>query len=65
MLKFLCTLASKSGCFALQGKRVYITPHIKPNKEVVASLVTAVHGQVCLFIYACHSTAAIDLWFQY
>ncbi|MCI26101.1 PAX-interacting protein 1, partial [Trifolium medium] len=40
------TLASKSGCFALQGKRVYITPHIKPNKEVVASLVTAVHGQI-------------------
>ncbi|XP_024625847.1 uncharacterized protein [Medicago truncatula] len=30
----------------LKGKRVYITPHIKPNKEVVASLVTAVHGQL-------------------
>ncbi|KAL2660866.1 hypothetical protein AAZV13_03G168100 [Glycine max] len=30
----------------LKGKRVYITPHIKPDKEVVASLVTAVHAQV-------------------
>lgn len=30
----------------LKGKRVYLTPHIKPDKEVVASLVTAVHGQV-------------------
>ncbi|ESW35043.1 hypothetical protein PHAVU_001G201700 [Phaseolus vulgaris] len=30
----------------LKGKRVYITPHIKPDKEVIASLVTAVHGQV-------------------
>ncbi|XP_012569505.1 uncharacterized protein [Cicer arietinum] len=30
----------------LKGKRVYITPHIKPDKEVVAGLVTAVHGQL-------------------
>ncbi|GAU17604.1 hypothetical protein TSUD_341480 [Trifolium subterraneum] len=30
----------------LKGKRVYITPNIKPNKEVVTSLVTAVHGQL-------------------
>ncbi|CAJ1880122.1 unnamed protein product [Sphenostylis stenocarpa] len=30
----------------LKGKRVYITPHIKPDKEVIASLVAAVHGQV-------------------
>ncbi|CAL5194403.1 unnamed protein product [Lathyrus oleraceus] len=30
----------------LKDKRVYITPHIKPNKEVVASLVTAVQGQL-------------------
>ncbi|KAK7284702.1 hypothetical protein RJT34_19453 [Clitoria ternatea] len=30
----------------LKGKRVYITPHTKPDKEVVASLVTAVQGQV-------------------
>ncbi|XP_057439001.1 uncharacterized protein LOC130730881 [Lotus japonicus] len=30
----------------LKGRRVYITPHIKPDKEMVTSLVTAVHGQV-------------------
>ncbi|KAK7259451.1 hypothetical protein RIF29_25059 [Crotalaria pallida] len=30
----------------LKGKRVYITPHIKPDKEVVTSLVTTAHGQV-------------------
>ncbi|CAK8544252.1 unnamed protein product [Lathyrus sativus] len=30
----------------LKDKRVHITPHIKPNKEVVASLVTAVQGQL-------------------
>ncbi|KAG5084071.1 hypothetical protein JHK84_054109 [Glycine max] len=30
----------------LKGKRVYITPHIKPDKEVLVSLVTDVHGQV-------------------
>ncbi|XP_022635035.1 uncharacterized protein LOC106756957 isoform X2 [Vigna radiata var. radiata] len=30
----------------LKGKRVYITPHVKPDKELIASLVTAVHGQV-------------------
>ncbi|KAK7396834.1 hypothetical protein VNO78_17994 [Psophocarpus tetragonolobus] len=30
----------------LKGKRVYITPHIKPDKELLASLVTIVHGQV-------------------
>ncbi|XP_058742640.1 uncharacterized protein LOC131615168 [Vicia villosa] len=30
----------------LKDKRVYVTPHVKPNKEVVASLVTAVHGQL-------------------
>ncbi|KAJ1390707.1 BRCT domain [Sesbania bispinosa] len=30
----------------LKGRRVYITPHIKPDKEVVSSLVTTVHGQV-------------------
>lgn len=41
-----CTLTSKTSCLSLQDKRVYITPHVKPNKEVVASLVTAVHGQV-------------------
>ncbi|XP_020212878.1 uncharacterized protein LOC109797300 isoform X2 [Cajanus cajan] len=30
----------------LKGKKVYITPHSKPDKDVIASLVTAVHGQV-------------------
>ncbi|CAL0302464.1 unnamed protein product [Lupinus luteus] len=30
----------------LKGKQVYITPHVKPNKEVLTSLVTTVHGQV-------------------
>ncbi|KAK7337382.1 hypothetical protein VNO77_17952 [Canavalia gladiata] len=30
----------------LKGKRVFITPHVKPDKEVIASLVAAVHGQV-------------------
>ncbi|OIV95387.1 hypothetical protein TanjilG_06256 [Lupinus angustifolius] len=30
----------------LKGKRVYITPHVKPDKEVLTSLVTTVHGQV-------------------
>ncbi|KAL2345364.1 hypothetical protein Fmac_006649 [Flemingia macrophylla] len=30
----------------LKGKTVYITPHVKPDKEVIASLVTAVQGQV-------------------
>ncbi|MED6155270.1 hypothetical protein PIB30_003453 [Stylosanthes scabra] len=30
----------------LKGKRVYITPHVKPDKKVVATLVTAVQGQV-------------------
>ncbi|KAL4370513.1 hypothetical protein HN51_015017 [Arachis hypogaea] len=30
----------------LKGKRVYITPQVKPDKKVVATLVTAVQGQV-------------------
>ncbi|KAL5060481.1 hypothetical protein RYX36_032085 [Vicia faba] len=30
----------------LKDISVYVTPHVKPNKEVVASLVTAVHGQL-------------------
>ena len=55
----------QSGCLPLQGKRVYITPHIKPDKEVLVSLVTDVHGQVYIFTYACHSTSAADLWLQY
>ncbi|PIA44587.1 hypothetical protein AQUCO_01700290v1 [Aquilegia coerulea] len=29
----------------LEGKRVFITPSIKPSKELIASLVRAVHGQ--------------------
>ncbi|KAJ4968999.1 hypothetical protein NE237_015700 [Protea cynaroides] len=29
----------------LQGKQVFITPNVKPGKEVIASLVKAVHGQ--------------------
>ncbi|OVA04379.1 BRCT domain [Macleaya cordata] len=29
----------------LEGQRVFITPNVKPVKEVVASLVKAVHGQ--------------------
>ncbi|KAJ4722267.1 BRCT domain-containing DNA repair protein, putative isoform 1 [Melia azedarach] len=29
----------------LQGRRVFITPNIKPNKETISSLVKAVHGQ--------------------
>lgn len=31
----------------VQGRRVFITPNIKPNKETISSLVKAVHGQVC------------------
>ncbi|KAE9593857.1 putative BRCT domain-containing protein [Lupinus albus] len=30
----------------LMGKQVYITPHVKPDKEVLTSLITTVHGQV-------------------
>ncbi|KAK4281097.1 hypothetical protein QN277_012630 [Acacia crassicarpa] len=30
----------------LQGKSVFITPHIKPDKKVITSLVTAAHGQL-------------------
>lgn len=32
---------------------------------MVTSLVTAVHGQVCRFTYACHSTTVANLWLQY
>ncbi|XP_010244658.1 PREDICTED: uncharacterized protein LOC104588427 isoform X2 [Nelumbo nucifera] len=34
----------------LQGKRVFVTPNIKPSKEVVASLVRAVQGQKVSFL---------------
>lgn len=30
----------------LKGKRVLVTPHIKPDKEMIVYLVKAVHGQV-------------------
>ncbi|KAI4349595.1 hypothetical protein L6164_010162 [Bauhinia variegata] len=30
----------------LKGKKVFITPHVKPDKKVMTTLVTAVHGQV-------------------
>eukprot|EP00262_Sarcandra_glabra_P012248 TRINITY_DN3115_c1_g1_i1.p1 TRINITY_DN3115_c1_g1~~TRINITY_DN3115_c1_g1_i1.p1 ORF type:complete len:165 (-),score=28.03 TRINITY_DN3115_c1_g1_i1:5-448(-) len=29
----------------LQGKKVFITPNIKPDREMIASLVKAVHGE--------------------
>lgn len=29
-----------------QGRRVFITPNVKPSKEMIESLVKAVHGQV-------------------
>ena len=35
-------------CF-LQGQKVFITPNTKPGKEVLASLVKAVHGMVRMF----------------
>ncbi|XP_043709612.1 uncharacterized protein LOC122658635 isoform X2 [Telopea speciosissima] len=39
------SLARASQCPLLQGKQVFITPNIKPGKELIASLVKAVHGQ--------------------
>ncbi|KAF5203187.1 Pax-interacting protein, partial [Thalictrum thalictroides] len=30
----------------LQGKRIFVTPNVKPSRELVSSLATAVHGQV-------------------
>ncbi|KAJ7972876.1 BRCT domain DNA repair protein [Quillaja saponaria] len=30
----------------LKGKRILITPNVKPDKEMIASLIVAVHGQV-------------------
>ncbi|KAJ0034897.1 hypothetical protein Pint_25014 [Pistacia integerrima] len=30
----------------VKGRRVFITPHIKPSKETISGLVKAVHGQV-------------------
>jgi len=33
----------------VQGRRVLITPNVKPSKEIVSGLVKAVHGQVCCF----------------
>ncbi|XP_077218258.1 uncharacterized protein LOC143852645 isoform X2 [Tasmannia lanceolata] len=39
------TLARACQSPLLQGKRVFITPNIKPNRELVASLVRAVQGQ--------------------
>ena len=35
---------------SLQGKRVFITPNVKPDTEVVESLVKAAHGQVLYVI---------------
>lgn len=35
----------------LQGKRVLITPNVKPGKEIISSLVKAVHGQVYNFCF--------------
>lgn len=55
MPKFICInhICSKSGFLPLQGKRVFITPRVKPDKEVIASLITAVHGQVCMPLHNC------------
>ncbi|XP_042517154.1 uncharacterized protein LOC122091343 isoform X2 [Macadamia integrifolia] len=39
------TLARAGQCPLLQGKQVFITPNIKPGKELIASLVKAVCGQ--------------------
>ncbi|KAF5187475.1 Mediator of dna damage checkpoint protein [Thalictrum thalictroides] len=39
------SLARASQTPLLEGKRVFITPSIKPCKELIASLVRAVHGQ--------------------
>lgn len=39
----------------LQGKKVFITASVKPSKEMLISLVEAVHGQVHMEInlYRC------------
>lgn len=42
-ISFLCISLT-----CIQGKRVYITANVKPDRELVASLVKAVHGQVCV-----------------
>lgn len=56
----------------LQGRKVLITPNTKPGKEIIASLVKAVDGQVCnpsrLFLtanFTCSSISSIylKLWF--
>ncbi|KAF8392531.1 hypothetical protein HHK36_022874 [Tetracentron sinense] len=39
------SLVQACRCPLLQGKRVLITPNTKPGKELIASLVKAVHGQ--------------------
>ncbi|KAJ0092546.1 hypothetical protein Patl1_25550 [Pistacia atlantica] len=39
------TLARARKLPLLQGRRVLITPHIKPSKETISGLVKAVHGQ--------------------
>lgn len=39
------SLARASHCPLLEGRRVLITPKVKPSKQIVSGLVKAVHGQ--------------------
>ncbi|XP_059625361.1 uncharacterized protein LOC132268546 [Cornus florida] len=41
------SLARASHHPLLKGRRVFITPNVKPGKELIGCLVKAVHGQVC------------------
>ncbi|OVA12554.1 BRCT domain [Macleaya cordata] len=40
------SLARARECPLLQGKEIFITPNVKPSRELVLSLAKAVHGQI-------------------